>query len=121
LRHFHCRAGHLAYNAAGQFTGIDRYADPAATNLVVGTSYSYDELGRLVNLRHADAADATLTGYTWTFDAFSRVTQFVSSTDGTSNYSYDNTSTCLAPWETCSPKPIPWGGSRPTNMTPLAT
>ena len=33
----------------------------------------------------------TLAGYEWTYDAFSRITQFVSP-DGTSNYSYDATS-----------------------------
>src|SRR5438552_6985532 len=56
----------LAYNAAGQFDTIKRYADLAASKLVVTSAYSYDGLGRLTDLAHTKGTN-TLAGYHWTF------------------------------------------------------
>ena len=80
----------LAYNAVGQFTAIDRYADLAATLLVAGTAYTFDGAGRLTDLDHTKSTTGDLAAYSWTFDGAHRVTSF-SSPDGTSNYSYDST------------------------------
>ena len=86
----------FAYNAAGQFTGIDRYKDTdgGAGNLVVDTSFSYDDIGRLTDLTHVHDT-TTIADYDWTYDAFSRVTNmsFTSyvGNDGSADYTYDDT------------------------------
>jgi YD repeat-containing protein len=80
----------LAYNAAGQFTTITRYSDLAGTQEVVTSAYGYDGIGRLTSLTHTHDS-TTIADYDWTFDAASRITQFVSSVDGTTDYGYDDT------------------------------
>lgn len=79
----------FSYNAVGQFTQIERYADLAAVDLVASTTYSYDGVGSLTDLTHAQNT-TTLADYSWTFDDDGRVISF-SPPDGTSNYSYDAT------------------------------
>jgi RHS repeat-associated protein len=79
----------LAYNAAGEYTTISRYEDLAGTQLVASSTYTHDDAGRLTALTHAKGGN-TLADYTWNYDAADRVTQFTS-TDGTTDYSYDNT------------------------------
>ncbi|MGE3407544.1 MAG: Calx-beta domain-containing protein [Pirellulales bacterium] len=88
----------LGYNAGGQYTSISRYKDldGGNGNLVIATTYGYDTLGRLTDLDHKDNTTALVAGYDWTFDAKGRVTQFVSSVDGTSDYTYDNTDQLIA-------------------------
>jgi hypothetical protein len=86
----------FAYNAAGQFTSIDRYKDTSggSGNLVVETDFVYDGIGRLTDLTHVYDT-TTIADYDWTFDAFSRVTSMSFSSlvgnDGNSTYDYDDT------------------------------
>ncbi len=84
----------FSYNAAGQFTGIDRFADLAGTALVAATSYTYDGIGRLTSLTH-EKDTTTFADYGWSYDAFSRVTQFTFDSliggPGQSDYTYDET------------------------------
>jgi YD repeat-containing protein len=77
----------LAYNAAGAFSTIVRYADLAGTDLVATTTYGYDNALRLTSLTHAQGS-TTLAAYTWTYDNTGRLTG-VSSGDGTSTFTYD--------------------------------
>ncbi|QUY44819.1 RHS repeat-associated core domain-containing protein [Acaryochloris marina] len=78
----------FGYNALNQFTSIDRYSDLGATQLVTGTSYSYDNLNRLTNLAHNNGI-ADIAFYNFTYDQDSRITQIVD-VDGTTNYTYDD-------------------------------
>ena len=81
----------LAYNSDSSFDAISRYADLAATELVVTTNYLYDGLSRLTDLEHVQGA-TTLASYAFTYDAGSRITSIDSLADGLAAYSYDNTS-----------------------------
>jgi len=67
----------FAYDAFGRYSAITRYADLAATQLVAGTTFTYDDAGRLTDLTHAQGETA-LAGYTWTYDSAGRITQFTS-------------------------------------------
>ena len=86
----------LAYNAAGQFTGIDRYKalDFSSANLVAESAYGYDGIGRLTDLAHVHDTP-TIADYDWTFDAAGRVTSMTFDSlvgnDGGSAYDYDDT------------------------------
>src|SRR5262249_49496148 len=46
----------LAYNDLGQFASINRYANLAGSQLVVGSGFTYDSLNRLTTLTHTNAA-----------------------------------------------------------------
>ena len=87
----------LAYNAASQFTGIQRYKDTdgGSGHLVVDTALTYDSRDRLTSLTHSKDT-TTFADYDWTYDAMGRVTEFsfdfLVGTDGSSSYSYDNVS-----------------------------
>lgn len=74
----------IAYNAAGQETTLQRYANAAGTQ----TSSAYDNAGRLTALTHSKGS--TITGYAWAYDAANRVTSYASTADGTSTFTYDN-------------------------------
>jgi hypothetical protein len=50
----------LAYNALGQFAGITRYADLAATVLVTTSTFDYDTNARLTSLAHTRADDTSI-------------------------------------------------------------
>ncbi|MHB9047276.1 MAG: RHS repeat-associated core domain-containing protein [Pirellulales bacterium] len=78
----------LAYNAAGQFTTISRYANLTGTQLVAQSNYGYDLAGRLTNLDHVKGT-TTLASYLWGLDAAGRVVT-ESSADGPTTYGYDN-------------------------------
>lgn len=80
----------FAYNAAGQTTSLNRYADLAGTESVATTTYSYDGIGRLTSLQHAQGVTA-LAGYDYTYDAASRITAIDSLLDGLTNYTNDYT------------------------------
>jgi YD repeat-containing protein len=84
----------MAYDAASQLTGLNRYQDLAGTATVANTSYGYDLAGRLTNLTHAHNAN-TLASYGLVYDAANRITQS-SGTDGIQNYSYDSTNQLTA-------------------------
>lgn len=81
----------LAYNARGQYTTEKRYNNSAGTGTPLLSTFNYDSLGRLSTLAHTSGA-TTLAGYTYTYDALDRITQEVSSVDGTTNYTYDGRS-----------------------------
>ena len=80
----------FAFDAAGQPDELKRYADSGGTQLVAETDWSFDGAGRLTDLTHAKGA-ATLADYDWQFDAAGRMTRFVSSNDGTVDYTNDAT------------------------------
>ncbi|MCL4207885.1 MAG: hypothetical protein KJ000_35820, partial [Pirellulaceae bacterium] len=80
----------LSYDAASQWQTITRYADLAATKLVATSDYAFDAAGRLTALTHAQGV-TPLAGYSWTYDAAHRVTEFTSLLDGTAEYTYDDT------------------------------
>jgi RHS repeat-associated protein len=79
----------LAYDAASQMTGLNRYRDLAGTVSVANSSYSYDLVGRLTNLAYKRGTTA-INSFNYAYDAANRLTQKTSN-DGISNYSYDTT------------------------------
>jgi RHS repeat-associated protein len=80
----------LAYNAAGQFTAINRYANLTGTQLVATSAYSYDGTGRLMGLTHSKGG-TTFAGYGWAYDAANRITSFTNSQYSAEDaaYNYD--------------------------------
>jgi len=78
----------FGYNAIGQFTEIDRYANLAGSQLVTGTDYAYDKLNRLTSLTHNNGT-ADVAFYKFAYDAGSRITK-ITDIDGVTDYSYDN-------------------------------
>ena len=80
----------FAYDAASQFDTITRYANLAGTQLVAQSAYTFDNASRLTGLSYTKG-QTTLAGYTWTYNSAGRLTQFVSTVDGTANYTYDDT------------------------------
>jgi len=80
----------FAYDAAGRFDTITRYANLAGTQLVAQTGYTYDDASRLTALTHSKG-QTTLAGYTWTYDTKGRLTEYNSTIDGTATYTYDDT------------------------------
>lgn len=78
----------MTYDAANQMTGVTRYGNLSGTQMVAASTYTYDLAGRLTDLVHFKGG-TTFADYNWVFDAAGRITKF-SSTDGISNYSYDN-------------------------------
>ncbi|TWU48737.1 tRNA(Glu)-specific nuclease WapA precursor [Rubripirellula tenax] len=78
----------IAYNAIGQFASINRFSDPAGTQLVVGTNFTYDSLNRLERIAH-DSSRGTVAFYDYLYDADSRITQ-INDVDGITDYSYDD-------------------------------
>ncbi|MCA9135403.1 MAG: DUF4595 domain-containing protein [Planctomycetales bacterium] len=75
------------YNALGQFASIDRFSDLLGTQPVVRTAYTYDDLNRLVDLRHSNAA-TDVAFYEYEYDSSSRITS-INDIDGLTTYSYD--------------------------------
>jgi RHS repeat-associated protein len=84
----------FTYDAASQMTGVLRFADLTATQLVAQTGYTFDLDGRLTELTHSDSPPSAgepatnLAAYGLTYDAAHRITQIVSR-DGPSVFSYD--------------------------------
>ena len=77
----------FAYNQLGQFASIDRFSDLAGQDLVVGTSYQYDDLSRLIDLRHNNGS-TDLAFYEFTYDFAGRITS-INDIDGLTTYAYD--------------------------------
>jgi RHS repeat-associated protein len=78
----------IAYNGIGQFTSINRYADLAGSQLVMGTTYQFDSLNRLTRLAH-DNSTSTVAFYDYIYDADSRISS-ITNVDGITNYTYDD-------------------------------
>lgn len=81
----------LAYNAAEQFSGIDRYADLAGADLVATSAYGYDGTGRLASLSHVQGG-TTFAGYGFAYDAANQMTSFTNSEHASEDatFSYDD-------------------------------
>jgi RHS repeat-associated protein len=85
----------FSYDASGAVTQLIRYADAAASELVVTSTYDYDGAGRLVELLHKQGR-TTLAGYELAYDLGSRITSIDSFLDGLTEYDHDNTSQLTA-------------------------
>ena len=79
----------FVYNELGQFAEIARYSDLGRNNLVALSDYEYDELNRLTDLDHTNAADEILALYDFYYDPSSRITK-ITDVDGATDYSYDD-------------------------------
>jgi RHS repeat-associated protein len=82
------------YNAAGQPTMKTVYASTGTTSKVYDTNYSYDGMGRLIDLKHQNGS-TIFADYDFGWDAASRITDFdftpLGGTTKTADYVYDNT------------------------------
>jgi|GEM_PF-5208844 len=79
------------YNAASQFSEINRFVGDNTTPIAVATTtYAYDGIGRLTDLLHFTDT-TTWAGYEYEYDATSRITAIDSFVDGLTEYDYDNT------------------------------
>ncbi|HBE68654.1 MAG TPA: hypothetical protein DDW52_10955 [Planctomycetaceae bacterium] len=78
----------FSYNDIGQYTSIDRYSDLAGTQSVAQTTYQYDELNRLIDLRHRNSTE-DIAFYEYTYDSDSRIST-INDIDGLTTYSYDD-------------------------------
>ncbi|MEN1678275.1 MAG: putative Ig domain-containing protein [Planctomycetota bacterium] len=81
----------FVYNELGQFDEIARYSDLGRNNLVAISGYEYDELNRLTDLDHTNAADEVLAFYDFEYDPSSRITK-ITDIDGATDYAYDDRS-----------------------------
>jgi RHS repeat-associated protein len=81
----------FGYNPDDQFVSIARFKATAGlpSDLVVQSNFNYDGIGRLTDMTY-DNPTSTVVDFDWSFDAASRLTQFVSSVDGVSDYAYDS-------------------------------
>jgi RHS repeat-associated protein len=82
----------LAYNRAGQFAAIDRYAATTPTNPVASTSYSYDARGRVTSIDHDGTAPGSIFAEThsYTYDDANRPTSYTNVRDSVfDQYGYD--------------------------------
>ena len=68
-------------------TSTTRFSDLDGTTEVAGSTYTYDDAGRLTNLTH-DSDGEVLSAYDWAYDKANRITQAVSP-DGVTDYNYD--------------------------------
>ena len=84
----------FTYNARGERTQVDRFADLAGTQKVGSSTLDYDALGRLTSLTHRNAVDAVLADYDYTYDLASQLIE-ESHHGQTSSYEYDPTSQLL--------------------------
>ncbi len=76
------------YDGVGNPTGIQRYADPATTDQVGQSTYSYDRVNGVTSILHADGGRATLAKYQYSRDAAEEITQRVLDSQ-TVDYGYD--------------------------------
>ncbi|MEO1496632.1 MAG: RHS repeat-associated core domain-containing protein [Planctomycetota bacterium] len=81
----------FVYNELGQFDEIARYSDLGRNNTVAVSDYEYDELNRLTDLDHTNAADEVLAFYDFEYDPSSRITR-ITDIDGVTDYTYDDRS-----------------------------
>jgi choice-of-anchor A domain-containing protein/RHS repeat-associated protein len=80
----------FSYDAAGQRTGLQRFADLGGSSLVASTAYGYDAAGRLTQLTHQNGGGASVATYAYVHDAAG---QLIQETDNglTTAYGYDAT------------------------------
>ncbi len=80
----------FGYNAAGQRTGVNRFADLAGTNKIGSSAYGFDASGRIANIVHSGPQGQTLADYRYTFDIADQLTRWSHHGD-TADYGYDLT------------------------------
>ncbi|MEM9658329.1 MAG: hypothetical protein AAF961_08215 [Planctomycetota bacterium] len=66
----------FGYNARSERTGVDRYADLAATQQIGRSAYAYDPVGRVAQIDHFDDLDAALAEYDYAYDKAGQITQW---------------------------------------------
>ena len=78
----------FAYQVAGGYCTIQRYADLGGSQLVASTQYAYDDYARLVGMEHTKDQTA-LANHSYRFDADRRIDRHTT-VDGNSDYAYDD-------------------------------
>ncbi len=79
----------FAYNAANQWTSINRYASTTTANAVVETTFGYDAFGRLEAILHAGST--FLEEHHYGFDGANRISWYSDNVVGyEAAYEYDN-------------------------------
>ncbi|MHB1037230.1 MAG: RHS repeat-associated core domain-containing protein [Pirellulales bacterium] len=82
----------FGYDVAGRPGTVYRYANLEGTQLVATSVLTFDNASRLTNMAHVvPGTPLQVLTYAWTFDRAGRITQEVSSTDGTAVYGQDDT------------------------------
>ena len=82
------KAIEFAYNAIGQITSITRFNDLAKSQNRVQTSYVYDDLNRISDVRH-QVGGVDVAFHTLEYDLASRITS-ITDVDGLTNFRYDD-------------------------------
>jgi RHS repeat-associated protein len=78
------------YTVRDQVAGVTRWADLVQIVKVGSSSYSYDAVGRMTNVRHQNSAGTNLANLTYTYDLDGRVTS--EKTNGAlKSFTYDAT------------------------------
>jgi RHS repeat-associated protein len=78
------------YTVRDQVAGVTRWADLVQIVKVGSTSYSYDAVGRMLNVRHQNSGATNLANLTYTYDQAGRVTS--ETTNGAlKSFTYDAT------------------------------
>jgi len=86
----------FGYDAAARLISLNRFANAAldGTGAVVGTSYSYDQAGRLTSIAHTLPDSTVVSSYAYTLDAADRLTAETRTwADGSSSDTTDYTYT----------------------------
>ncbi|WP_449416146.1 RHS repeat domain-containing protein [Phormidium nigroviride] len=73
----------FGYDNVGQIKSVNRYSDLSGSQLVRGTTYTYDAKNRLDVLSHGSGVS-----YDFDYDNGNRITK-ITDVDGVTNYSYD--------------------------------
>ncbi|MHB9048515.1 MAG: RHS repeat-associated core domain-containing protein, partial [Pirellulales bacterium] len=82
----------FGYDAASRPQTTTRYAALTQDDLVATTYYAFDDASRLTGMVHVlPGTPVQALSYAWTFDRAGRITQQVNSTDGTADYTQDDT------------------------------
>ena len=84
----------FAYNPRGEFESLARFADSAATQSIVESTFDFDSLNRLVSLVHTGPS-GPLAFPELVYDAASRIAQRAN-VGGTTLYEYDSRNQLLA-------------------------
>jgi RHS repeat-associated protein len=80
----------LTYTARDEYASITRWSNLGGTTKVGSTLYTFDNAGRLTNLRHRNASDTVFWNGTYGYDAAHRMTSDVLGSD-TVSFTHDDT------------------------------
>lgn len=78
----------FSYNPIGQYDVIARFADLAGTQSVITTTHQYDNIDRLIDLRHSNSTE-DVAFYEYTYDSASRI-ETITDIVGLTTYAYDD-------------------------------